>query len=303
MEPLPDYLQPLEFVTQPFPREAVEAAIERRDESIPHLLGALEWARAQRGLLDDDYILHYFALFLLAEFRESRALRPIVELFRQSVDEDDIIDFTAEQLPAVLASVAGDDLTPLRELIEDSAASQWVRAAGLRALGTLALRGTLPREALTPYVEELFAGRLERQPSHAWNSLVSVCVTLRLTQFLPAIHQAYEDGLADPFFRTLQDLEGEIRRAPPEAIPAHAEISSALVESAIEEMMDWGCFDPFIEAEEPWGPTDGLTTFNDLPADYEALTPYVRPFEKIGRNHPCPCGSGRKYKKCCGATL
>lgn len=23
--------------------------------------------------------------------------------------------------------------------------------------------------------------------------------------------------------------------------------------------------------------------------------------EKIGRNHPCPCGSGKKYKKCCGA--
>ena len=22
---------------------------------------------------------------------------------------------------------------------------------------------------------------------------------------------------------------------------------------------------------------------------------------KIGRNHPCPCGSGKKYKKCCGA--
>jgi Fe-S-cluster containining protein len=24
---------------------------------------------------------------------------------------------------------------------------------------------------------------------------------------------------------------------------------------------------------------------------------------KIGRNDPCPCGSGKKYKKCCGATL
>jgi uncharacterized protein YecA (UPF0149 family) len=21
---------------------------------------------------------------------------------------------------------------------------------------------------------------------------------------------------------------------------------------------------------------------------------------KVGRNDPCPCGSGRKYKKCCG---
>jgi len=24
--------------------------------------------------------------------------------------------------------------------------------------------------------------------------------------------------------------------------------------------------------------------------------------EKIGRNEPCPCGSGKKYKKCCGAA-
>jgi SEC-C motif-containing protein len=23
--------------------------------------------------------------------------------------------------------------------------------------------------------------------------------------------------------------------------------------------------------------------------------------EKVGRNQPCPCGSGKKYKKCCGA--
>lgn len=24
--------------------------------------------------------------------------------------------------------------------------------------------------------------------------------------------------------------------------------------------------------------------------------------EKVGRNEPCPCGSGKKYKKCCGAN-
>lgn len=27
---------------------------------------------------------------------------------------------------------------------------------------------------------------------------------------------------------------------------------------------------------------------------------YVRPYPKIGRNAPCPCGSGKKYKHCCG---
>ena len=28
----------------------------------------------------------------------------------------------------------------------------------------------------------------------------------------------------------------------------------------------------------------------------------VRAKEKIGRNDPCPCGSGKKYKNCCGAN-
>ena len=28
--------------------------------------------------------------------------------------------------------------------------------------------------------------------------------------------------------------------------------------------------------------------------------PVVKKTEKIGRNDPCPCGSGKKYKKCCG---
>ncbi len=28
--------------------------------------------------------------------------------------------------------------------------------------------------------------------------------------------------------------------------------------------------------------------------------PIVRQTAKVGRNDPCPCGSGKKYKKCCG---
>jgi len=25
--------------------------------------------------------------------------------------------------------------------------------------------------------------------------------------------------------------------------------------------------------------------------------------QKVGRNEPCPCGSGKKYKKCCGVNV
>lgn len=33
----------------------------------------------------------------------------------------------------------------------------------------------------------------------------------------------------------------------------------------------------------------------------EVVETYVRATPKVGRNEPCPCGSGRKYKKCHGA--
>ncbi len=34
---------------------------------------------------------------------------------------------------------------------------------------------------------------------------------------------------------------------------------------------------------------------------YPATLPIVRDTPKVGRNDPCPCGSGKKFKKCCGA--
>ncbi|MDB3958414.1 SEC-C metal-binding domain-containing protein, partial [Opitutales bacterium] len=36
------------------------------------------------------------------------------------------------------------------------------------------------------------------------------------------------------------------------------------------------------------------------PSAPPVATPVVRDAPKVGRNDPCPCGSGKKYKKCCG---
>jgi len=32
---------------------------------------------------------------------------------------------------------------------------------------------------------------------------------------------------------------------------------------------------------------------------HTSTSPMKRAVDKIGRNDPCPCGSGKKYKKCC----
>jgi hypothetical protein len=36
--------------------------------------------------------------------------------------------------------------------------------------------------------------------------------------------------------------------------------------------------------------------------DSQPVQRVVRSGAKVGRNDPCPCGSGKKYKKCCGAN-
>jgi preprotein translocase subunit SecA len=36
-------------------------------------------------------------------------------------------------------------------------------------------------------------------------------------------------------------------------------------------------------------------------AEAAPVAPFVRGERKVGRNEPCPCGSGRKFKHCHGA--
>jgi len=50
----------------------------------------------------------------------------------------------------------------------------------------------------------------------------------------------------------------------------------------------------FVREDDGWKFVDG-----EMLAD----KPIVREEPKVGRNDPCPCGSGRKYKKCCGRDL
>ncbi|HKJ75906.1 MAG TPA: preprotein translocase subunit SecA, partial [Gammaproteobacteria bacterium] len=45
----------------------------------------------------------------------------------------------------------------------------------------------------------------------------------------------------------------------------------------------------------------GLQSEAEAPAEREeSEQPFVREGRKVGRNEPCPCGSGKKYKQCCG---
>ncbi len=49
-------------------------------------------------------------------------------------------------------------------------------------------------------------------------------------------------------------------------------------------------------------PLEREQVIKPLPENFGANTPVKKDMtQKVGRNDPCPCGSGKKYKKCCGA--
>jgi hypothetical protein len=234
-------------------------------------------------------MLHLFALYLLAQFRETRALPLIDRLFRNPEYEALTGEVVTEDLGRLLASTCGENLAPIHALIEDPALDEWVRSAALRAMGVLLFTGGQSREEISAYYGTLFTGKLERKPSFLWNALISACTDFGMSEHLEAIRAAYAEGLCDPWVDRLEDVEIEI--CLPSANSERVQwIRYQLIDNAIAEMHNWFCFkSPPVRASD----------LNDA----EPATPVKREHPKIGRNDPCPCLSGKKYKKCCGADV
>ena len=342
-----DIVKFLERYTGAFPREALEAAVEQREAITPELLRILEYTLANAEELvvedrEDEYFGHLFALHLLAQFRETRAF-PLVVRFCELPGEtlEHLLEETmTESLDRILASTFDGDMDALKRVIENPACNEYVHGAALMALVILVRMGVKQRDEVMAYLEELFRGKLERDPSFIWCGLADCAVLLYPEEVYADIRQAYEDGLVTPFFmrfsevtevlamgkeRVLEDLPSQVpgpiedtikemerwtclddRPEPPYLSPtpvprAHPALepqkervledlpsqAPGPIDDTIQEMERWACFDD--APEQPYlSPTP-------VPEAHAAAKP-----QKVGRNDPCPCGSGKKYKKCCG---
>jgi hypothetical protein len=294
-------LQELRYLkTGHFPRAALEAAIAQREAVTPYLLQALEDAprMLERLVAEEDYMLPLYAFYLLAQFRETRAYPLIVAFFSQpgELPLDMTGDFVTEDLGRVLASVSGGDTALMKTLIEDPYVNEYTRSAAMGGLISLFVEDAMTREAVIAYFRELFQGGLERDYSHAWNALVSYSNALYPAELLPEIRQAFADDLVDEGFIDLPWIERTLNAGQAETLARlRANRHYHYVEDTIKEMEWWACFQPPRPKPSPAPP-------HRLSPASSAATPRLAPpsKKKVGRNDPCPCGSGRKYKHCCG---
>jgi HEAT repeat protein len=97
-------------------------------------------------------------------------------------------------------------------------------------------------------------------------------------------------------FRKIDDLAG-----------GFDDEESLIVSKALDDRLENNGFKPIFFNQESWEQDEhdedgcGHDHAHDHDHDHAHEAAAPAPAAKVGRNDPCPCGSGKKYKKCCGA--
>ena len=286
----------IEYFSQPFPEAAIAFADTNREEVTPFLVEAIaRLADHPEEGANPDYVLHLYAMHLLASWRETSAYAPLVRLGHHPADvvEQLLGDTVTESYGRCLASVCDGDLAPLKGLVEDPSAAHWARHAALDAIMVRVLEGDASRDELIAYLiplGEAEAARL-RQPGteteifELIDSVIAVATDIGAVELLDSIRGWFADELPDSTMADLPWTEQHISRPYETCRDEQLGRGKGYVRSVKREIGWWAGF-----AEDHPDKT------RHAPA-----VAAVQQGPKIGRNDPCPCGSGKKYKKCHGA--
>jgi hypothetical protein len=159
----------------------------------------------------------------------------------------------------------------------------------LSALVTLVAQGIVAREEVMAYFQSLLRGKLEREYSYVWDGLVCSCCHIYPGEVMAEIEQAFADDLVEPFAISLESVKRYLEEGEDHVLARlSADPHYSLIEDTIRELEGWACFS---ESTQPIKTSGSERVWEPAP---------MRTGPKIGRNEPCPCGSGKKYKKCCG---
>lgn len=299
---LEDILEDLRYLTEGFPRAAVEAALLRQAEITPILLTFLEDALLEYEELDDNDVGHLYALYLLAYFREKAAFPLIIKIASLPDDWPEFLlsDTITESLHRIMGSVYDGNIKLLQELIENKNANTWSRNAALRALLVLVKAHQIERDWVIHYFKQLFdhPSFVHDEEGMAITHLTSVASDLYPAELCEEIERAFARDQVDTQHLDMKWINSVVSLGKEAALVKYLYKGHYhdLINDVAEEMQWWACF----QADEPPSPRRyGEDDYIGFANDSEASLPYYRESAKIGRNAPCSCGSGKKYKKCC----
>lgn len=267
---------------QPLPRDALAEAVRQKEAITPILLDSLdtiyEKVQSEGGGVCDDpmYDLSAYALFLLAEFQEQKAFPKLMRMLALDSESVDLLlgDILTDGMGNILYSTYDGDLAAAKAVIADSSLGPFAREAPLNLMEGLLRDGRLSREEIIAFLRERLSCLGEGEDEEIFGgAIVSLVASNDLYELTEDVREVFRLGKVDlmrlgDFDRFFDYLYNESKY----------DQYTRLITDAAQELSGWACF----QREE-----------TSRPSISDILS------WKVGRNDPCPCGSGKKFKKCC----
>lgn len=281
------------------PREALKAADERRAEMASLFVEEIERYLVAPAADRARPTPFFFIFHLLGDWKEKSAYRPLARFLRCPSHELDaqIGDAPVSTAHRVMAAVFDGDPQPLFDIVLDPAADEFIRSRMCEALAMVALRGEADRGVVVRFLRDCFMNIEPQAECYVWNGWQSAIAMLGLSDLRPIVKKAFDRGFISPqtlsFRHFEEDLEWGIAHPGEPRRPEDREYVP--FGDTIAELSAWyGFSDKYKEDRER------RQRQPEEDHRWATLTENrVNPHRKIGRNDLCPCGSGKKYKKCC----
>ncbi|MFK0570487.1 DUF1186 domain-containing protein, partial [Endozoicomonas sp.] len=249
------------------------------------------------------------ALYLLTQFREPAAWPIAIELFSSMSSEDntaigdDFDEVVCDRLSQIFATLCPGDIRPLQSIIENSSIDEYVRDAALGALVVRYQQGDLDLQELITYLHQLHEYGLEQEKNQVWNAWVQACYNTQPESFMEVLKDLYEKEWADTYYITLDEFTLRCGVAPEvinKSVMKQEGEFYCYLDDAIDALRQLSCYSG--QGNELLTNLENMVINQTAPKSGENTQPalsFNTPSPGIGRNDPCPCGSGKKFKKCC----
>ena len=265
-----------------FPLDAMVTLRQKWSEARAPLMQALAAYAEGRDRSPENAEKVFFGLHLLAERRETEALAPLLSVAMEGAPLYDMIgDATTETLPAIFISLFDGDVDKLKQLVEAPSADEWARVAALETICWLAACGELPMEAAKDYLSHCFETLQPRESHPVWYGWQGCVALLGFADLEAMVARAFRSRYVDTDVLAFEDFQADLL-----AHRNNADRAALFAERGLKPVDD---------------ALDALSVFEEGEEE-EPVKPTENPNRNIGRNDPCPCGSGKKYKKCCLAA-
>lgn len=302
------------------PTEALDVVKANWPEFYPELERIIDQFIAENTPLtfEQESIL-FFGTLLLAELKYSPALETCLQLFSRS---DTVLsplegvfgDALTELTPTLFYNVVDGNSQALCNYIVDGHQAMYCKASAMEAVFAQYEAGIIDKYVLSAHVARwitVFLALPSSTNRFLMSALADSCIQYQLDEFKPQFIALCDKNIFDEDrFKQCEvkawDRAGSYKLIESGIIQTDFNVVDTLNDWADDESEDEELNDFSNEDLEDFDGFSSLMSEGGLLAnilyDENTILENSVPVSSLtiaGRNDPCPCGSGKKYKKCC----